>query len=135
MAIYGIGAYYDGETDVSGDFIEQRVACVGWTQDEAPTLHNILRCVKIGDIMYIKSAPIGQGLYIKAVGIVTDNTVRYEEDGLGARVSMNWIWTGMDHFGVVDDKYNVRNITLYEEFSREVQSRVLELLFSRIANS
>lgn len=127
MAIFGIGATYDNE-DVSQDFINNNVACVGWSIDDAPALHEILRCLKVGDIVYIKTAPIGQGIRVKAVGIVTDNTLQQIED-LGTGVSVRWIWNGYENIGVIDDKYNVRNNTLYEEFNKEVQTFVLNLIF------
>lgn len=129
MAIFGIGATYD--RDVSNEFIDNNVACVGWDAEEAPALHEILRFLKLGDIIYIKSAPIGQGIRVKGIGIVQDNTLR-QVPNLGTGVVVNWFWTGHENLGAIDDKYNVRNNTLYEEFNRDVQERVLELLFSRL---
>lgn len=35
MAFFGIGALYD-RGDVSGDFVVQGCACVGWDENEAP---------------------------------------------------------------------------------------------------
>lgn len=73
MTIFGTGATYD--RDVSNEFITD-VSCVGWDATEAPALHEILRFLKLGDIIYIKSAPIGQGIRVKGIGIVRDNTLR-----------------------------------------------------------
>ena len=53
MAIFGIGARY--EKDVSNDFILEECACIGWTQTEAGSLYEMLRRIKKGDIIYIKS--------------------------------------------------------------------------------
>lgn len=127
MAIFGIGATYNNK-DVSQDFIDNNVACVGWSIKDAPALHEILRCLKVGDIVYIKTAPIGQGIRVKAVGIVSDNTLQ-QIQGLGTGISVRWIWNGYENIGVIDDKYNVRNNTLYEEFNKEVQTFVLNLIF------
>lgn len=129
MAIYGIGATY--KTDVSENFIEKSVACVGWPENEAPALHEILKCLKTGDIIYIKSSPIGKGLRVKGVGIVIDNTVR-EIENLGKGVSVKWIWKGYETFGEINDKYNVRNNTLYEEFNKDVQNYILNLMFKEM---
>jgi hypothetical protein len=49
MAIFGIGATY--EEDVSPEFINKGVACVGWNEKKAQPLHNLLRHIKIGDII------------------------------------------------------------------------------------
>jgi len=130
MAIFGIGATY-GKDDVSKNFIENNVACVGWDISEAPALHEILRCLKVGDIIYIKTAPIGQGLRVKAVGIVTDNTLK-KVNNIGSCVSVKWIWNGYENIGTIDDKYNVRNNTLYEEFNNKVQEYILNLIFQQV---
>lgn len=130
MAIFGIGATY-GKKDVSQDFIENNVACVGWSINDAPALHEILRCLKVGDIIYIKTAPIGKGIIVKAVGIVTDTTLKQIED-LGTGVSVRWIWNGSEKIGNIKDKYNVRYNTLYEEYNKEVQTFVLNLIFQKM---
>lgn len=130
MAIFGIGATY-GNDDVSQNFITNNVACVGWGITEASALHEILRYLKVGDIIYIKTAPIGQGIRVKAVGIVTDNTLQ-QINNLGTGVSVRWIWDGYENIGTIDDKYNVRNNTLYEEFNKGVQTFVLNLIFQML---
>ena len=129
MAIFGIGATYD--RDVSNEFIDNGVACVGWDATDASALHEILRFLKLGDIIYIKSAPIGKGIRVKGIGIVKDNTL-ISIPNLGTGVLVNWVWSGYENLGTIRDKYNVRNNTLYEEFNRDVQTRILELLFTKI---
>ena len=52
---------------------------------------------------------------------------------LGEGVGVKWIWSGHENLGTIDDKYNVRNNTIYEEYSRTVQDAVLKLLFSKIS--
>ena len=129
MAIFGIGATYD--RDVANEFISNQVACVGWSIDDAPALHEILKMLKNGDIIYIKSSPIGKGLRVKGVGIVTENTIQDRFD-LGNGVKVKWIWSGHENLGAIKDKYNVRNNTLYEEYNKIVQTKILDLLFSKI---
>jgi hypothetical protein len=68
MAIYAFGASFGGRNDVSSEFIERGVACVGWPRSEAPALHTILKHIKTADIIYIKSHPPSIGLIVKAVG-------------------------------------------------------------------
>lgn len=132
MAIFGIGAFY--HRDVSDEFIKQGIACIGWGESEATTLHNILRFLRIGDIIYIKSHSPKVGLVIKAVGIVTDNRLKpYKK--LGTGVKIKWIWTGYEEIGKIpelDDKYNVRNISIYEEFNKYVQDKIITLLTEKI---
>lgn len=132
MAIFGIGAFYD--SDVSKEFISKEVACIGWNESDASTLHNILRFLRTGDILYIKSHSPKVGLVIKAVGFVTDNElIKYAKLGTGVKVK--WIWNGYEEIGKIpelDDKYNVRNISIYEEFNKFVQDKVISLLTERL---
>jgi len=85
--------------------------------------------MKTGDVIFIKSHPPSEGLILKAVGIVTNADVR-NRSNLGDGVEVHWTWKGNERLGQISDKYNVRNITLYEEFNPTVQSKVLELLLS-----
>jgi hypothetical protein len=128
MAIYGIGAYYPPD-DVSDDFVLRKIACIGWSEEEASSLHQILRYIKIGDIIYIKSSPIGQGLRVKAVGLVVDNEI--EEYDLGMGVKVEWLWHGQEIIKDVVDKYNVRNNTIYEEFNRDIQDKIIDLMINK----
>ncbi len=132
MTVYGIGAYH-GDEDVSDTFLTEEAACVGWSREEAPALHRILKHIKIGDIVYIKSYPPDIGLIIKAVGIVTDDNVSEYTCGYGVRV--RWIWTGEERLGKLEDRVtNLRTGTLFEEPSAEVSTTVLNLLLSRVRN-
>jgi len=130
LAIFGLGAYYDGTTDMSDDFISNGLACIGWKERHGPAFHNVMRHIKVGDIVYLKSHPPTIGLIIKAVGIVTDDRVSTKKNLGRSCIKVRWIWNGNQVIGKIDDKYNVRNVTLYEEYSPVVQKRVLKLLFS-----
>jgi len=132
MAIYGIGAYYT-DTDVSDRFVNRGVACVGWSQEDAPAVHRLLEHIKTGGIIYVKAHPPGRDLTVKAVGIVENELVEdFGELGRGLRV--RWLWRGPAQTWQesAEERYNVRANTLYEEFSQAVQTRILELLFSAL---
>ena len=43
MAIYGFGAMFGGDTDVTDEFLQQGMACVGWSEQDAPPLFDMLR--------------------------------------------------------------------------------------------
>jgi hypothetical protein len=132
MAIYGIGAFHDGTTDVSPEFIAQGVACLNWSVQEAPVLHRLLGHVKVGDIIYIKTHPPGSDLTIKAVGIAKDEDVKAYGD-LGRGIQVRWIWSG-NHtvHEAPDEKYSVRSNSIYEEVSPAIQDDILALLFSML---
>lgn len=128
MAIYGLGTHYD-RGDVSMEFVASGLACVGWSEVDAPAAHGMFRAVKVGDIFYLKSHSPKVGLIIKAVGLVINNLIRDDiYPDLGSCMPVKWVWSGREVVGRIDDKYNVRNITLYEEFNPDVQARVLSLL-------
>lgn len=125
MAIFGIGAHYD--QDVSAQFVERSLACVGWTEAKAPPAHAMLRQLRAGDIIFIKSFTPRAGLTIKAVGVVIVGRVS-EVTGLGWGVPVKWVWTGEEKVGRLSDKWPVRSVTIYEEHHPEVQTRVIDLL-------
>jgi hypothetical protein len=129
MAIFGFGASYGEDGDVSGDFIKHGVACLGYEPDEAPSLHTLLKHIKTGDVVYLKAYPANLGLIIKAVGVVVGNEVVEHDAGWG--VSVRWVWTGDERLGQIKDKYNVRSLTLYEEYNFEIQKKVLGLLLGK----
>jgi hypothetical protein len=130
MAVFGIGAYYDGTTDMTDAFLSNGVACIGWPAHEAPPLHKLMGHIRMGDIVYIKAQPPNQGLTIKGVGIVTDDEVFRDTDLGEACLRARWVWSGNEFLGHITDRYPVRSITLYEEFNPEIIRRVIELLVS-----
>jgi hypothetical protein len=125
MAIFGVGAHYD--EDVSEQFISRGVACVGWSEDDAPPAHAILRLLRAGDIVFLKSFTPHVGLIVKAVGVVLVGRVEPIEH-LGQGVSVRWVWTGEERIGKLDDKWPVRSVAIYEEHHPAVQARVIDLL-------
>ena len=131
MAVYGIGAMYEGTEDQTDNFVKMGVACVGWQPHDAPAAHAQMASVKMGDVFFIKSYAPSAGLHIKAVGIVTDSTFRKITDSLGWGVSVRWIPIpdGRIAIGPVEDHSDyLRRGTLYEEFNPTVIKRVLDVL-------
>lgn len=128
MAIYGIGAYFDGERDVSGDFISNNIVAVGWGFNSAPELHHYLASLKVGDIVYIKAAYGGGDITVKGIGIIRDNIL--VNDHQLAPLARNVKWLNTDKFIISKpaEKNNVRSNTIYEEFHPEV----LKLIIDRI---
>jgi hypothetical protein len=96
MAIFGIGAHYD--TDVTQRFLSRGFACVGWDENDAPPAHAILRQLRTGDIIFIKSWNPQAGLTINAVRIVMEGRVRTVRS-LGSGVPVRWAWSGEVRIG------------------------------------
>lgn len=125
MAIFGIGAYHNA--DVTDDFLRQNIACIGWSRNDAPALYKMINHVKVGDLLYIKSNTPQAGLTIKAVGIVLSDKLQPAPSGdFDGCILVEWLWSGSDRVGRVDDKFNVRNNTLYEEYNNHIQRHIVE---------
>ena len=123
-----LGAFYDD--DVSIDFINRGCACIGHSLKAAPPAHAILRQLRSGDIIFIKSFSPNKGLTIKAVGLVKDGVPR-KYGVLGIGIPVRWTWKGEDKIGKLNDKWPVRSVTIYEEHHPKVQTRIMDLLLTR----
>lgn len=128
MAIFGIGAYYD--SDVSDNFINDNIAGPGWSKTDAPELHQFINSLKVGDIVYIKSAsPSSESIIVKAIGVVTDDDLVSTSSIVSAGRNIKWLVKETFRIPKPKEKNNVRSNTMYEEFHPEVQSRILSKLF------
>lgn len=134
MAIFGVGAFWD--SDKTSDFIHHNVAVIGWDQNDAPGLHQIMRHMKAGDIVYLKSIYIRKRrLIVKAIGIILDDEILETTDlhsltggNLGRNVG--YLWEGSEDLPVPKDNEPVKSLTIYEEHNLIIQSKILELIFS-----
>jgi hypothetical protein len=130
MAIYGIGAYYGDRGDVSGDFISAGIAGPGWDDTDAPELHQFIRSLRVGDIVYLKSAPASSSdLFIKAIGIVRDEEIVPKNELVAIGRNIHWLSTKQFQIPRPTEKNNVRSNTMYEEFHPQVQVAILREIF------
>ena len=129
MAIFGIGAYY-GE-DVSQAFIEANLVGVGHGLDDAPELHQFIRTLKVGDVVYIKSfSPGSSNIFIRGIGVIIDDKEAIDEEIVSCGRNVKWVDTQEFHIPKPsNEKLNVRLNTMYEEFHPEVQRMILERLY------
>lgn len=132
MAIYGIGASYERKYDKTEKFINGSCACIGYSMEETPELYMILKSVKVGDVIYIKSRNIqDKQIIIKAVGLVKDNELKNHGD-LGTGIEVSWVWKGDKRIDISGLKNNVYNNTLYEEFTPAIQQAVLKVFTKKL---
>jgi hypothetical protein len=134
MAIFGIGASYNKQ-DVSGKFIRRNIVGIGWTEQESPELHQLVKTLRVGDIVYIKSvAASSRFIYVKAIGVISDVTIRTAEDTDElVQIGRNTIWLSTRNFQIrkPSERNNVRYNSIYQEFHPEVQSAILRRLRAR----
>lgn len=126
MAIYGVGAYH--EEDVSADFISCNLVGVGWPYQDAADLHQFMRSLKVGDIVYIKAAPPGQQVIVKGIGLIIDDQIRDNANSGGlvhCGRNVRWVSTATFTLPPRSGKNNVQNNTLYEEFDPIAQAEVV----------
>lgn len=130
MAIYGIGAFY--EEDVSDEFVRANIVGAGWSAHDAPELHQFIRSLKVGDIVYIKAFPPGsREIIVKAIGLVADDVIVDKEtsgDLVSCGRNVRWVSTQQFTLPQPIEKNNVRANTLYEEFHPVVQGEILARL-------
>ncbi len=132
--MYGIGSVYDSTDEKLEEFVRSGVACIGWPEQEAPGLHQQLAHIGVGDIMFVKAFPPAQGLYIKAVGIVSNAKVLELPRNLGFGREVKWVWSatnGKDplKLGRIEDRYDfMRTGTMYLELGPLVQEKIIDIL-------
>jgi len=133
MAIYGVGAYYDH--DVSSKFIQSEIIGVGWDVNDAPELHEYIKSLKVGDIVYIKAAFGGADITVKGIGIIKDNVIQDANSTHDlVQSGRNVFWVNKQTFVIKKppEKNNVRSNTLYEEFHPIVQGEIIKKLAGSI---
>jgi predicted Mrr-cat superfamily restriction endonuclease len=121
---------------VSDDFIKGNFAGPGWSENDAPELHQFIRSLKVGDVVYIKSNPANSpNITIKAIGIITNDEILSKKDNqlIGAARNIRWIRTDSFAIKKPKEKNNVRLNTMYEEFHPAIQSEIIEKLFEKLS--
>ena len=129
MGIFAVGAYYD--KDISDKFIEDEVFGLAWPKEDAPELHQFIKSLKVGDIVYIKSvSPSSKDILIKAIGVISNGDLI--ENNSNVTIGRNIKWLVTDNFRIPKprEKNNVRMNTMYEEFHPEVQTEILNKIFN-----
>jgi hypothetical protein len=141
MAIYGAGSNWDGK-EMKNVFFKENKFTLGWNDNNAKDLYNIIGTLKIGDILYLKSnAPGSRKIRVKGIGIVTHNFIDCLVNGDFTDMDINdWEslfvkvnWKLKEEFIVEipanEGKLtNVRAASFYEEFLPLVQRKIIEKL-------
>ncbi len=123
MAIYGVGAFY--HKDVSDDFIKNNLVGVGWDSNDAPELQDYFRSLKVGDVIYIKSAFGGRDITVKAIGLISDNIIILNNGLVSTGRNVKWLTIEKFIIPRPKEKNNVRSNTVYEEFHPDVLKEII----------
>lgn len=130
-----MGTCYGGYDDQTTIFIENKIAAIGWSENDAIDLYAMIGKVEIGDIIYLKSTyskkSIGRILRIKTVGKVVNPNKKF--DGKSA-IGMDYI----ENFAPIDlvlkdykGKNNVYGSTFYQEYNPLIIEKILNLIQDR----
>lgn len=134
--IYGIGTTYGATDEKFPEFVAAGTICIGWEEAEAPAIHQLFAHIAVGDIVFAKSFPPRQGLFIKGVGIVTSPELYRFPNIEGVGRAVRWVWTAlegrqMESMGRLNDHYDYfRGGTLFQEFGPRVQEKVINILLN-----
>jgi hypothetical protein len=131
MAIFGIGAMYEGTDDVSRNFIQHDVAGIGLPVSDAPELHQLIKTLKVGDIIYIKSfSPSSAFIFVKAIGVIRDEIIVTRQLNNLVQIGRNVRWLVTNEFQIPKpkEKNNVRLNSVYVEFHPAVQAEIIQRL-------
>ncbi len=143
MAIFGAGSNWDGK-EIRERFFADGNYVIGWSNEDAEDLYNLLSSVKAGDILYLKAdRPGALNIRVKGIGIVKESllSARLRRGGSLSDVpgclQIPVEWVCREEFIVsvphgTGKLTNVRAATLYEESLPFVQQAVLERIFRRL---
>lgn len=130
MAVYGIGCTYDAG-DVSQQFFDRGIVCIGWDENQKQYYQGLFQSIETGDIIVMKSLDRqGQRLIIKGVGIVSDNTIK-TDDEFGLSIAVEWLNydpDGLKEIHLTGDGGVQRNTTIYKEHNKEYIKEIIGLM-------
>lgn len=139
MAIFGAGSTW-GNDELKQRFFDEEKFILGWNEDSAKDLYEVVSHLKVGDIVYLKAnSPGSRSIRVKGVGIVTKSVIQCKRDNEYGNqkisdwnaffVKIKWVCKEEFHIDIPDNEgrlTNVRAATFYEEYLPFVQNKILE---------
>ncbi|MGN1481696.1 hypothetical protein [Porcipelethomonas sp.] len=138
MNFYGVGTVFGGKTDNAveklNEFLEKGFWCMGYSDEEKPEYAELIKQIKVGDIIIAKSYSLDATYYVKALGMVIDtknpDNIDYEFlTKLG--VSVIWIKKFKPYIKLSSDNFHVggsRTHTIYQEKDEQNIEVIKEML-------
>lgn len=133
MAIWGMGSHFGGSENQIDSFLNENFVCLGYTKKTAPDLIDMMKEIKIGDIIFIKSFKIGSNLmHINAIGIVTEefkcSNSHKGYENCDNEIGVKWFVKEKLETVLVDDKYKQRKTSLFLEYNKDVQKIIVNAI-------
>lgn len=115
----------------------KNIAVIGYSKEEHPDYYDLLEEMKEGDLIYIKSKrqyTSNQPLHLKAIGIVTDATVKPKalDDGTTASgIDVYWVKDFTESPEIIQAKPSpMSGSSVFEERSKTVIKEIVTHLYS-----
>lgn len=138
MDFYGVGTVFGGKTDNEveklNEFLEKDFWCMGYSDEEKPEYAELIKQIKVGDIIIAKAHAAGATYYVKAFGIVID-TKKPDNitDELLTKSGVSAIWFKIfePYIKLSSDNFHVggsRTHTIYQEKDEQNIKVIKEML-------
>ncbi len=129
VSVWGFGFHFSKIKSKLADFFNNNFICVGYSKDDAPEFIEMMKEIKKGDIVYLKSWQIkGSVLHIKAIGVVTNTFSDTNIYGGDNKIEVDWKVTNIDETVVANTKYRQRVTSIYKEYNTEISAIIKNLL-------
>ena len=123
-AMWGFGFYFGKNRDSRQEFIDNNYVTVNYSEEEAPEFIEMMKEIKAGDIVYLKSWGIRNNkLHIYAIGIVTS-----EMNTDNNRISVKWLIDNLKTEITPNKKYRQRVASIYKEYNNDIKKLIFNLL-------
>ena len=123
-AMWGFGFYFGKNRNSKRNFISENYVTVNYSEEDAPEFIEMMKEIKVGDIVYLKSWGIRNNkLHICAVGIVTS-----EMNTENNRISVNWLLDDINVEIFPNKRYRQRVASIYKEYNNDIKKLIFNLL-------
>ena len=134
MAVWGVGAYFladepeDTPEGHADDFCKYGVAVLGYTEQQKPDYYDVMKRMKVGDLIYIKTRFMAdKPLKVKAIGIVTDAVI-CPKDALKEKkgIDVHWLKICVKQPIEIKSKPSANSVrTIFEEKNDDVIREII----------
>lgn len=138
MNFYGVGTVFGGKTpdatEKLNEFLKENFWCMGFTDEERPEYAELIRQIKIGDIIIAKSYGLNATYYVKAIGVVIDTKMPesiVENMRKKSGVSVLWVKKFEPYIQLTKDNFCLgadRPRTIYKENNEKNISVIKKLM-------
>ena len=119
--VWGFGFKFAGTDSKFDDFINDNFVCIGYKEDEAPEFIEMMKEIQVDDIIFLKTWRIrGSVLYIRAIGVVTEEFTPENRYNTYNKIGVKWLITDINQPKKCNTKYRQRVTSIFKEYNQEV---------------